>query len=117
MLKNMAGHDVRDSTSAKAEVPDFEKFIGMDVRGMKIGIPAEYRPDGLNAEIAAVWDRGIEMLKARGADIVDISLPHTKYARQRIISLRRRKRLPIWHVMTVCVTVCAFPASIWTTCI
>ena len=66
MLKNMAGHDVRDSTSAKAEVPDFEKFIGMDVRGMKIGIPAEYRPDGLNAEIAAVWDRGIEMLKARG---------------------------------------------------
>lgn len=80
MLKNMAGHDVRDSTSAKAEVPDFEKFIGMDVRGMKIGIPAEYRPDGLNTEIAAVWDRGIEMLKARGADIVDISLPHTKYA-------------------------------------
>ena len=80
MLKNMAGHDVRDSTSAKAEVPDFEKFIGMDVRGMKIGIPAEYRPDGLNAEIAAVWDRGIERLKARGADIVDISLPHTKYA-------------------------------------
>lgn len=80
MLKNMAGHDVRNSTSAKAEVPDFEKFIGMDVRGMKIGIPAEYRPDGLNAEIAAVWDRGIEMLKARGADIVDISLPHTKYA-------------------------------------
>lgn len=80
MLKNMAGHDVRDSTSAKAEVPDFEKFIGMDVRGMKIGIPVEYRPDGLNAEIAAVWDRGIEMLKARGADIVDISLPHTKYA-------------------------------------
>lgn len=80
MLKNMAGHDVRDSTSAKAEVPDFEKFIGMDVRGMKIGIPAEYRPDGLNAEIAAVWDRGIEMLKARCADIVDISLPHTKYA-------------------------------------
>ena len=80
MLKNMAGHDVRDSTSAKAEVPDFEKFIGMDVRGMKIGIPAEYRPDGLNAEIAAVWDRGIEMLKARGADIVDISLPHIKYA-------------------------------------
>lgn len=80
MLKNMAGHDVRDSASAKAEVPDFEKFIGMDVRGMKIGIPAEYRPDGLNAEIAAVWDRGIEMLKARGADIVDISLPHTKYA-------------------------------------
>ena len=61
-------------------VPDFESFLGQDVRGLKIGIPAEYRPDGLNAEIAAYWDKGIEMLKARGAEIVDISLPHTKYA-------------------------------------
>ena len=80
LLKAMAGHDAKDSTSAKADVPDFEAFLGMDVKGMKIGIPAEYRPDGLNAEIAAVWDKGIEMLKARGAEIVDISLPHTKYA-------------------------------------
>lgn len=80
LLKAMAGHDAKDSTSAKVDVPDFEAFLGMDVKGMKIGIPAEYRPDGLNAEIAAVWDKGIEMLKARGAEIVDISLPHTKYA-------------------------------------
>lgn len=80
LLKTMAGHDVKDSTSAKAEVPDFEKFLGMDVRGMKVGIPTEYRPEGLNAEISAVWDKGIEMLKVRGAEIVNISLPHTKYA-------------------------------------
>ena len=80
MLKGMAGRGGRGAAAAGAGGPGGEKFIGMDVRGMKIGIPAEYRPDGLNAEIAAVWDRGIEMLKARGADIVDISLPHTKYA-------------------------------------
>lgn len=80
LLKTMAGHDVKDSTSAKAEVPDFEKFLSMDVRGMKVGIPTEYRPEGLNAEISAVWDKGIEMLKVRGAEIVNISLPHTKYA-------------------------------------
>lgn len=80
LLKSMAGYDAKDATSARAEVPDFEKFVGIDVRGMKIGIPAEYRPEGLNAEIAAVWDKGIEMLKERGAEIVNISLPHTKYA-------------------------------------
>lgn len=80
LLKTMSGYDNKDSTSAKVDVPDFEKFLGQDVKGMKIGIPAEYRPDGLNAEIAAVWDKGIEMLKARGAEIVNISLPHTKYA-------------------------------------
>ena len=80
LLKAMSGYDNKDSTSAKVDVPDFEKFLGQDVKGMKIGVPAEYRPDGLNAEIAAVWDKGIEMLKARGAEVVNISLPHTKYA-------------------------------------
>lgn len=80
LLKTMSGYDNKDSTSAKVDVPDFEKFLGQDVKGMKIGVPAEYRPDGLNAEIAAVWDKGIEMLKARGAEVVNISLPHTKYA-------------------------------------
>lgn len=80
LLKAMSGYDNKDSTSAKVDVPDFEKFLGQDVKGMKIGIPSEYRPDGLNAEIIAVWDKGIEMLKARGAEIVNISLPHTKYA-------------------------------------
>lgn len=80
LLKAMSGYDNKDSTSAKVDVPDFEKFLGQDVKGMKIGVPAEYRPEGLNAEIAAVWDKGIEMLKARGVEIVNISLPHTKYA-------------------------------------
>lgn len=80
LLKSMAGYDAKDSTSAKVDVPDFEKILGQDIKGMKIGIPAEYRPEGLNEEIASYWDQGIEMLKARGAEIVNISLPHTKYA-------------------------------------
>ncbi len=80
LLKTMSGYDAKDSTSAKAEVPDFEKFLGQDIKGLRIGVPAEYRPEGLNEEIAAYWDKGIEILKARGAEIVNISLPHTKYA-------------------------------------
>lgn len=80
LLKTMAGYDSKDSTSAKMDVPDFESFLNQDIRGLKIGIPAEYRPEGLNGEIAAYWDRGIDMLKSRGAEIVNISLPHTKYA-------------------------------------
>ncbi len=80
LLKAMAGYDNKDSTSANMPVPDFEKVLGADIKGLKIGIPAEYRPDGLNAEIAMAWDKAAEMLKARGAEIVNISLPHTKYA-------------------------------------
>lgn len=80
MLKVMSGYDAKDSTSARVEVPDFESFLNQDIRGLKIGVPAEYRPEGLNEEIASYWDKGIEMLKARGAEIVNISLPHTKYA-------------------------------------
>lgn len=80
LLKNMAGFDPKDSTSANLEVPDFEKFLGQDIRGMKIGIPQEYRVEGLNKEVEKYWDNGIAMLKARGAEIVDVSLPHTKYA-------------------------------------
>ena len=80
LLKVMAGHDVKDSTSAFKEVPDFEKVFGQDIKGLKIGIPAEYRPEGLNKEVAEAWDKATAMLKARGAEIVNISLPHTKYA-------------------------------------
>ncbi len=80
MLKTMAGYDAKDSTSAKVEVPDFEKFLGQDIKGMKIGIPTEYRVEGLDKEVDAYWTKAAEMLKARGAEIVDISLPHTKYA-------------------------------------
>ena len=80
LLKTMSGHDDKDSTSARVEVPDFEKFLGQNIKGMRIGIPKEYRVDGLNKEVEKYWDEGIAMLKARGAEIVDISLPHTKYA-------------------------------------
>lgn len=80
LLKAMAGYDNKDSTSANMPVPDFEKVLGADIKGLKIGIPAEYRPAGLNTEIALAWDKAAEMLKARGAEIVNISLPHTKYA-------------------------------------
>jgi aspartyl-tRNA(Asn)/glutamyl-tRNA(Gln) amidotransferase subunit A len=80
MLRSMAGHDPKDTTSVDMAVPDYEKAVGRSVKGMKIGIPREYRLDGLNAEIAALWQQGIDWLKAAGAEIVEISLPHTKYA-------------------------------------
>ena len=80
MLKNMAGYDEKDATSAKVDVPDFEKFLSGNVKGMRIGIPKEYRVDGMNEEVASYWDKASEMLKDRGAEIVEISLPNTKYA-------------------------------------
>ncbi|MET3892318.1 aspartyl-tRNA(Asn)/glutamyl-tRNA(Gln) amidotransferase subunit A [Bosea sp. OAE506] len=80
MLRSMAGHDPKDTTSVDAAVPDYEKAVGRSVKGMKIGIPREYRLDGLNAEIDALWQKGIDWLKSAGAEIVEISLPHTKYA-------------------------------------
>ena len=80
MLRSMAGHDPKDTTSVDMAVPDYEKAVGRSVKGMKIGIPREYRLDGLNAEIAALWQQGIDWLKSAGAEIVEISLPHTKYA-------------------------------------
>ena len=80
MLEAMAGHDPKDSTSANLPVPDFEAALTGDIRGKKIGIPKEYRLDGMPGEIEALWREGAEMLKAAGAEIVDISLPHTKYA-------------------------------------
>src|SRR5690606_39128367 len=81
MLGAMAGHDPKDSTSADIPVPDFEAMLTGDIRGKKIGIPREYRIDSLPAEIAAIWDQSTAMLRAAGAVIVDVSLPHTKYAR------------------------------------
>jgi aspartyl-tRNA(Asn)/glutamyl-tRNA(Gln) amidotransferase subunit A len=80
MLKAMAGHDPKDSTSAPLVLPDVEAALSQGVKGLKIGVPKEYRPDGLNTEVAALWDKGAAWLKAAGADIVEISLPHTKYA-------------------------------------
>ncbi|MDW4499606.1 Asp-tRNA(Asn)/Glu-tRNA(Gln) amidotransferase subunit GatA [Sulfitobacter sp. D35] len=80
MLGAMAGHDPKDSTSAELAVPDFEAALTGDVRGKKIGIPREYRMEGMPEEIEALWQDGIAMMKDAGAEIVDISLPHTKYA-------------------------------------
>ena len=79
LLGGMAGHDPKDSTSANIPVPDFEAALTGDVRGKRIGIPAEYR-EGLPAETERFWQDGIAMLRDAGAEIVDISLPHTKYA-------------------------------------
>ncbi len=80
LLKSMASVDPKDTTSVDLPVGDYEAAIGRSVKGLRIGIPREYRLDGIPAEIDALWQQGIAWLKAAGAEIVDISLPHTKYA-------------------------------------
>ncbi|MEP6064708.1 MAG: Asp-tRNA(Asn)/Glu-tRNA(Gln) amidotransferase subunit GatA [Paracoccaceae bacterium] len=80
MLETMCSHDPKDSTSADFPVPNFEAMLTGDVKGKKIGIPREYRMDGMPDEIEALWADGRKMLEAAGAEMVDISLPHTKYA-------------------------------------
>jgi aspartyl-tRNA(Asn)/glutamyl-tRNA(Gln) amidotransferase subunit A len=80
MLQSMCGHDPKDSTSADLAVPDFEAMLTGDIRGKVIGIPEEYQMDGMPQEISDLWADGTEMLKAAGAEIRWISLPHTKYA-------------------------------------
>ena len=80
MLGAMASVDPKDSTSADRPVPDYEAALTGDIRGKRVGIPREYRMDGMSPEIDALWKRGAEMLRDAGAEIVDISLPHTKYA-------------------------------------
>lgn len=80
MLNAMAGADDKDSTVANIPVPDYTKALTGDIKGKKIGIPKEYRLDGLNEDVQRIWDKGIQFLKDAGAEIVDISLPHTKYA-------------------------------------
>ena len=80
LLKSMASVDAKDTTSVDLPVPDYEASLGQSVRGMKIGIPREYRVEGMPEEIEAFWQKGIAWLKDAGAEIVDISLPHTKYA-------------------------------------
>ena len=79
-LNAISGHDTKDSTSAPFEVPDFEAAITGDIKGKKIGIPKEYRLDGMPDEIEKLWQNGSDMLRDAGAEIVDVSLPHTKYA-------------------------------------
>jgi aspartyl-tRNA(Asn)/glutamyl-tRNA(Gln) amidotransferase subunit A len=76
----ISGFDAKDSTSINVAVPQFEKLLSSNVKGKKIGIAKEYRLDGMPQEIENLWNRGKEMLQKRGAEIVEISLPHTKYA-------------------------------------
>ncbi|MCH2547693.1 MAG: Asp-tRNA(Asn)/Glu-tRNA(Gln) amidotransferase subunit GatA [Alphaproteobacteria bacterium] len=80
LLTHMCGYDKKDSTSANMNVPDFEKALTGNVKGLRIGIPKEYRIEGMSEEIDAVWQQGIDWLKQAGAEIVEVSLPHTHYA-------------------------------------
>jgi aspartyl-tRNA(Asn)/glutamyl-tRNA(Gln) amidotransferase subunit A len=80
LLTSMAGHDPKDTTSVDRPVPDYEAAVGKSVKGKKIGIPKEYRVDGMAAEIDQLWGQGAQWLKAAGAEMVEVSLPHTKYA-------------------------------------
>ncbi len=80
MLRAMSGHDAKDSTSLPVDVPDFASFVGRSVKGLRIGVPKEYRVDGMPPEIEKLWADGIAWLKDAGCDIVEVSLPHTKYA-------------------------------------
>ncbi len=80
MLEAMGGFDPKDATSLDLPVPEWEAGLNADLRGKKVGVPREYRVDGLDADVAASWDRGIEWLKDAGAEVVEVSLPHTRYA-------------------------------------
>ena len=80
MLENMAGFDPKDATSLNLAVPNWEAALSSDLKGKKVGIPKEYRLEGIDPDIDAMWDAGIAMLKDAGAEVVEISLPHTKYA-------------------------------------
>ncbi len=80
LMRSMAGHDPKDTTSVDMAVPNFEAAVGRSVKGLKIGVPKEYRVEGMPAEIERLWSQGAQWLKAAGAEIVEISLPHTKYA-------------------------------------
>ena len=80
LLTSMAGHDPKDSTSLDVETPDFARALGGSVKGLRIGVPREYRLDGMPDDIAALWDQGVEWLKAAGCEVREIRLPHTRYA-------------------------------------
>ena len=80
LLRSMAGHDPKDTTSADLPVPNYEAAVGQSVKGMRIGIPKEYRITGMPDEIEKLWEQGKEWLEKAGAELVDVSLPHTKYA-------------------------------------
>jgi aspartyl-tRNA(Asn)/glutamyl-tRNA(Gln) amidotransferase subunit A len=80
LLRSMAGHDPKDSTSLNVETPDFPSFVGKSVKGLRIGVPNEYRVDGMPPEIEALWAQGVAWLKDAGCEVVEVSLPHTRFA-------------------------------------
>jgi aspartyl-tRNA(Asn)/glutamyl-tRNA(Gln) amidotransferase subunit A len=80
LLKSMAGHDPKDTTSVDRPVPDYEAALGKSIKGTKIGLPKEYRVEGMSVEIDRLWEQGADWLRAAGAEVVEVSLPHTKYA-------------------------------------
>jgi aspartyl-tRNA(Asn)/glutamyl-tRNA(Gln) amidotransferase subunit A len=80
LLRSMAGNDPKDTTCADLPVPDYEAAIGKSVKSLRIGVPKEYRLDGMHPEIEKIWQQGRDWLKAAGAELVEVSLPHTKYA-------------------------------------
>ena len=80
MLRSMSGHDPKDSTSLPADVPDFASFVGKSPKGLRIGVPKEYRVDAMPQEIERLWVQGVAWLKDAGCEIVEVSLPHTRYA-------------------------------------
>jgi aspartyl-tRNA(Asn)/glutamyl-tRNA(Gln) amidotransferase subunit A len=80
MLRSMAGPDAKDSTCSPAPAPDYEAAVGRSAKGLTIGVPKEYRLEGMNAEIEALWARGADWLRAAGASVVDVSLPNTRHA-------------------------------------
>jgi aspartyl-tRNA(Asn)/glutamyl-tRNA(Gln) amidotransferase subunit A len=80
LLTSMSGHDPRDSTSLDTPVPDFAAFVGRSVKGLRVGVPKEYRVEGMPEEIAKLWDQGVAWLTAAGCEVKPVSLPHTRYA-------------------------------------
>ncbi|MEJ2433356.1 MAG: Asp-tRNA(Asn)/Glu-tRNA(Gln) amidotransferase subunit GatA [Pseudolabrys sp.] len=80
LLRSMAGPDAKDTTCVDIPVPNYEAAVGRSVKGLRIGVPKEYRVEGMPAEIEELWQKGREWLQSAGAELVDISLPHTKYA-------------------------------------
>ena len=110
MLGSMAGYDPQHSTSIDVPVPDYRAATGRSVKGLRVGIPKEYRVDGMPGEIDALWRQGEQWFRDAGAEIVEISLPHTQYALATYTSSPRPNARPISPAMTACATACACPA-------
>ncbi len=116
LLRSMAGNDAKDTTCADLPVPDYEAAVGKSVKGLRIGIPKEYRIDGMPAEIEKIWQQGGEWLKAPAPSWSRCRCRTPNMRCRPITSSRRRKPRPISRVTTACVTACACPGAISSTC-